>query len=340
MSQIIFNPGLVNNENAKLSAEYRKLSNERLKFYQTSNQIDRRILARRNIENRLNEANRNFQEIEKQINNLVKLIQFAENKYLGAENQIKVYAAQLCESLEQKFPNPNSINPENNKEQLEMEFNWLEPFDQFTDWVARGVDLAAFYGVSKLVQKGFKIEKYVTKTGIVKYRVKGWQLIDAKIKNPGAMSHLSNRKIYEQNFLFNHLIKKGHKPPIATYVHPGTGAVKALGSKAGWLGIAVQTVSNAVSNYNSNAETEKIVGDAIVDVGLGAVSLATGGAVAALVVGAGAPVIVGAAVAFGASMAVSYFLDGIKIGGETKKSISDYLKDGVGKGLKTIAGWL
>ena len=80
----------------------------------------------------------------------------------------------------------------------------------------------------------------------------------------------------------------------------------------------------------------KIVGDAGVDVGIGAVSLAAGGMATALVVGSlGAPVLVGAvAGVIGAGVVSS--ISNLEIKG---KSVSNHIKDGIQSGVKTIAGW-
>ncbi|WP_275119909.1 hypothetical protein [Alkalihalobacterium chitinilyticum] len=84
----------------------------------------------------------------------------------------------------------------------------------------------------------------------------------------------------------------------------------------------------------SGASLSKTVGDAAVDVGIGAATIASGALASALVVTAGAPVLVGVSV--GVSVAASYLLDGIKIGkGEDKQTISRHFKGGV----QTVAGW-
>ena len=93
---------------------------------------------------------------------------------------------------------------------------------------------------------------------------------------------------------------------------------------------------NAKDNIKDGESVQRIVGDAGVDVGIGAVSLVASGAAAAFMVGTlGAPVLAGAAAGIGASYAISALAE-VKIGG---KSVTDHVKDGVKSGLKTVAGW-
>ena len=136
--------------------------------------------------------------------------------------------------------------------------------------------------------------------------------------------------------------KSGDKIPIADKVNTKAGAVSGLKTKAGWLGVAIDVGLNAKDNIGDGESVQRIVGEAGVDVGIGAVSLAASGAAAAFMVGTlGALVLAGAAVGIGASYAISA-VAGMEIGG---KSVADHVKDGVQgvangvkSGLKTVAG--
>ncbi|MFB5283934.1 hypothetical protein [Peribacillus sp. Hz7] len=75
------------------------------------------------------------------------------------------------------------------------------------------------------------------------------------------------------------------------------------------------------------------------DAGLGAVSLAAGAVVVSIAGMFGAPLVGVAAIGLGASLVTTYLTDGIKIG-KDEKNLSDGLKDGVQKGIKTVAGWM
>jgi len=196
--------------------------------------------------------------------------------------------------------------------------------DSRGDWIGYGTNAVAFYQIYDKVNKGFKIEKYMTKGGITKYRVYKPELIGMKPPKNGRTT-----KIFEQDFVRKH----GKNIKVTPYVTPGAGAISALKSKAGWLGVAVTTYDNAKSNIEKGESFTNIAVDAGVDVGLGAVSLAVGGAVTAAVIGTvGAPVLVGVAVGVVASTVFTSILDGIKI---KDKSISDHIKGG----FRTIAGW-
>lgn len=306
--------------------------------------MDSKVLGCNNLSGRLSEANVSFNDIEEKMKQLKKVISFAEDEYFKAENKIKVLEAGLLDSLQINPIIRENVSKEKKKSDgFGIEINWKAAFDSEEDWAARGGDALGFLGVGRLVHKGFKIEKYTIKSGEIRYRVKKQELIGAKpAKNHG-------RNIYSKEQLKS-LIKNGNGPKVTSYLHPGKGAIKALGSKAGWLGAAAGTIKNLYGNLNpkdGKIKGEKVVGDAIADIGLGAVSIAAGGAISALAVTAGAPVIVGAAVAFGVSMLASTVLDGIKVGkGNKKDTISNHLKNGVQsvgkgikKGFKTVAGW-
>lgn len=341
MSQIVFRPSLVNDANDRLSSETSKLSNEKSEFFNTWVSMDSKVLARNNLSLQLSEANSAFNEIEAKMKELSKFINFAEKEYFKAENKIKVLEAQLLDSLQINPIIGENVSKEKKKSDgFGIEINWKAAFDSEEDWAARGGDALGFLGVGRLVHKGFKIEKYTIKSGEIRYRVKKQELIGAKpAKNHG-------RNIYSKEQLKS-LIKNGNGPKVTSYLHPGKGAIKALGSKAGWLGAAAGTIKNLYGNLNpkdGKIKEEKVVGDAIVDIGLGAVSIAAGGAVAAFAGTLGAPVLLGAGIAVGASVLATYVFDGIKFGkGDKKDTLTGHLKNSVGKGIKkgfkTVAGW-
>lgn len=133
-------------------------------------------------------------------------------------------------------------------------------------------------------------------------------------------------------------IERGNLSNIAQHVRPSSAVKEAFKSKIGLAGIAIATGENVYKNINSNETPSKIVGDAAVDVGIGAGTLALGAVVGAGAVALGAPVLVAGGAGLIFSVVSTYALDGIKIGKE-EKSASDALKDGVEKGIKTVAGW-
>ncbi|WP_175639440.1 ribonuclease YeeF family protein [Metabacillus schmidteae] len=145
-------------------------------------------------------------------------------------------------------------------------------------------------------------------------------------------------KVYHNNYIDSQA-KLGNSLEIANRVRPSAAVTSAFKSKLGIAGIAVTAGENVYKNIESNASTSKVVGDAIVDVGLGAVSLAGGAAVVAAVAAGGAIPLLGvAAIGFFASTATAYILEGVKFG-KGEKTVSDTIKDGVQSGIKTVAGW-
>jgi len=184
--------------------------------------------------------------------------------------------------------------------------------------------------VKYVVKDGVKIEKGIeTNSGrkISGYKVQNGQAIGIKGKN------------YPETWTKSQL-KVGNNPKIAEYTRASSAVKGAMKSKLGWAGVAITTGEDLVNNVNDpNVSTEKIVGDAAVDVGLGAATIGVGAVASAFVIGTvGAPVIVGAAAALVVTIGVSELLGGVKWG-KDKKSITDMAKDSVESGLKTVAGW-
>ncbi|GGB58079.1 hypothetical protein GCM10011409_39480 [Lentibacillus populi] len=225
----------------------------------------------------------------------------------------------------------------NNESSISFDPN--APFDSPGDIVSRGTDANAFYSTSKKVVNDFSIEKYKTEgKRNVKYKVYNPEQIGISKSNKGRKT-----KTFDKSYI-DAEIKRGNTPKIAQYVKTSTGAIQALKSKAGWFGVGVTTAENIHNNIEDGESTLTIIGDAGVDVGLGATSLAIGGAVSAAVVGTlGAPIILGAVAGLGISVGASYLLDGVKINGKTiSEGIKDGVKkvgDGIKKGIKSIAGW-
>ncbi|MCR6096181.1 LXG domain-containing protein [Salipaludibacillus agaradhaerens] len=201
----------------------------------------------------------------------------------------------------------------------------------------RVVEGLSYYEAHNLTKKGFSIKSYVTNSGEIKYRVFNPQAAGIRAPKTGRTT-----KLYSKSFIGS--MKMKNVPKVGKFVNAKVGAAKALGSKAGWLGTAVTAGFNMHGNIQNGASASKIIGDVAVDVGIGAVSLAVGGAVSALAIGSfGAPVVLGAAISIGFSIGVTTVMDTIKFNG---KSLTDHTKDGVQKvgtgiknGAKAVAGW-
>ncbi|MDQ0221249.1 hypothetical protein ELQ35_20870 [Peribacillus cavernae] len=178
-----------------------------------------------------------------------------------------------------------------------------------------------------LTETAYKVGRYG-----VNIRKKG----DTFLVKNGEYIYIEGKKFHKNHI--NSQVKLGNDLQVAKYVHPAAAVKDAFKSKIGLLGIGITAGENVYQNIESNASASRVIGDAAVDVGLGAVSLA-GGAIAVATAGAvGAPIIAAASVGFGISVIASYLLEGVKFG-KKEKSLSEELKDGVQKGVKTVAGW-
>ncbi|MBN8211041.1 hypothetical protein JI666_20070, partial [Bacillus sp. NTK071] len=210
----------------------------------------------------------------------------------------------------------------------EMKFNWLAPFNSPGAISARIGDAYAGYISARDRWQGFKIQK-VKKGSIYKYRV--YESKHNKFTIPPKNGR--KYKIYNSNYIKSQVkIGNAQKLRVSKFINVKSGTVSALKSKLGWIGIGIGTVDNIKKNVEDNESTSKIIGDAAVDVAIGAATLAVGGAAAAVAVGLGAPVLVGTAAAIIVSVGASLFLDGIKI---EDKTIGNHLKSGI----DSAAGW-
>jgi len=181
-----------------------------------------------------------------------------------------------------------------------------------------GVAMSAIsmYKAYGLHKQGFEITTYTTKGGRVRFRVHNPELIG--ISKPTKR----DTKIYDREYVRDQIKRKNDdNVRIADRENVRAGAISELKSRAGWVGVAIDTGLNVKDNIMDGESTSRIIGDAGVDARIGAVSLAAGGIAASAVVGTlGAPVIVGAAIAIGAGYLVAKVTD-IKIG---DKNITTY----------------
>ncbi|WP_203289453.1 LXG domain-containing protein [Metabacillus sp. cB07] len=143
---------------------------------------------------------------------------------------------------------------------------------------------------------------------------------------------------YHKNYIESQS-KLGNELDISKHLKVSSAVKDAFKSKVGLVGVAIGTGENVMENINNNETKSKIVGDAAVDTAFGVATLAGGAAVSAIALGTfGAPILGAAAIGIGATIFATYLLDGVKFG-KDEETVSDKVKDGVEKGIKTIAGW-
>ena len=233
---------------------------------------------------------------------------------------------------------------ESGEGEIEISIDLIEYLEENEANISKDTDVAGktaqasitintFLKAYDLHSKGFEIEKYITKGGIEKFRVHNPSL--AGIQSP--KDNGGKTKKYDRSYIDSEVKKNNGKTlKVAPNVDIKAGTINGLKTKSGWIGVGIGASLNLKDNVMEGEPISKIGGDLGVDAGVGAISLGFAGYTAALVVGSiGAPVIVGAAVATLASAAITTLLS-VEVDG---KSISDYAKDGVQKGIKSIAGW-
>ncbi len=219
----------------------------------------------------------------------------------------------------------------NNK--MDFEFDVWAPVRGPGPIAARVGDGYGAFIAGRDVKQGFKIVRIKEKGSEVRYKV--FESKHTKFKT--SPKNGRNYKIYSKNYITSQVkIGNGQKLGISKFLNSKAGAVSALKSKLGIAGVGIAAIDNVRKNINNNENTGKIIGDAAVDVAIGAATLALGGAVSAAAVSIGAPVLLGAGIALGVSMGAAYLLDGFKI---NNKTIGTHIKNGVQSGVKSVAGW-
>lgn len=214
------------------------------------------------------------------------------------------------------------------KKPVDVGFDPTAPYKGPSGAYRIATDGVAFYSAGREVNGGFKINKF-GKGEKAKYRV--YESKYKKFSTPPKNGR--NYKVFLKKYIESQ-VNKGNslKLNVSKFLNGKAGAISAVKNKIGWLGVGITTIDNTRKNIENDESTSKIIGDAAVDVAIGAATLAAGGAFAALAVGAGAPVLIGTGVTIVASLTVSYVFDGFKINNE---SIGDHVKNGV----QSVAGW-
>ncbi|MBM7703282.1 LXG domain-containing protein [Metabacillus iocasae] len=282
--------------------------------------------ARKNIKETVEDVEQFDAEQSKELQNLQTTVSVLTNYVKQCEDMIvmnsaitnsavkqfkKTEAYQTFKDEQSKYPLPFMSEPR-------VTMDWKAPVSSFGNGFGTVTDGAALLSTSfKVVRNGTTISK----------------VGDHHVVKSGESLGIKSAK-YHENYIKSQ-VKLGNNLKVAEYVSP-VGAVKStLKGKIGWLGIGVTTVENINSNVQSNASTSKIVGDAAVDVGLGAVSLAGGAFVVGLAGAFSAPIVAAAAVGFLASVSATYAFEGIRFG-KSETTVSDTLKENVEKSFDSL----
>jgi len=275
------------------------------------------------------EQTKALKEVEEELQLLIAYVKELESKFKGGKVSIDSFNSKQLEKMD-SYRDMKKEMEKVDWTALSTPFGKHVVFDATAPFASIGATFGTVSEIQAFAETAYKVKKYGV--GVEKYKG-GFKVNNGKhLDMPG--------KDYKNSYIDSQVkLGNGHKLKIAEHVRPSVAVKGAFMSKLGIAGIVLSTGENIVNNVQSNASTEKIVGDAVVDAGLGAVSLAAG-AVAISIVGMfGVPLVGVAAVGLGATFFTTYLTDGIKIG-KDEKNLSDGLKDGVQKGIKTVAGWM
>ncbi len=275
------------------------------------------------------EQTKALKEVEEELRLLIAYVKELESKFKSGKVSIDSFNSKQLEKMD-SYRDMKKEMEKVDWTALSTPFGEHVVFDATAPFASKGATFGTVSEMGAFSETAYKVKKYGV--GIEKYKG-GYKVINGK--------HLDMfGKNYKDSYIDSQVkLGNGHRLNIAQHVRPSAAVKSAFMSKFGIAGIVLSTGENWVNNVQSNASTEKIVGDAIVDAGLGAVSLAAGAAAVSFVAMLGVPLVGVAAVGLTASLVTTYLTDGIKMG-KDEKNLSDGLKDGVQKGIKTVAGWM
>ncbi|WP_416728563.1 T7SS effector LXG polymorphic toxin [Fictibacillus sp. JL2B1089] len=278
--------------------------------------------------------------IEQQILKMNQFIEQIQSMFQSGELSLASYKpGQLWNQSKSEVRNGNSESKESKLKNpvKEKELEWWEkelPGDDPRAVLDLSAPVNSAGNAFGTLTEGAAFAKSAYNTQVKGFRISKYN-DNFHVKN-GKVENIKGKK-YHKNWIDSQ-IKRGNTPEIAKHVKPGSIVKSTMKGGLSWLGVGITTTENAYQNIKNEESTSKIVGDAGVDVGLGAVSLGTGAVFVSAVVASGGTVLVAAAAGLIISSAITFAFEGIKTG-KDKKSASDKIKDGVQKGVKTIAGW-
>ncbi|WP_409290423.1 T7SS effector LXG polymorphic toxin [Peribacillus sp. SCS-37] len=270
---------------------------------------------------------KNLLEIEEEVKVLIRYVNDLSTMFESGKITVNTFKSQQIEKNENfKKMNQNLETIEWSSIRLGSDADiFLDATTPFSSYSNTFGTLTEFAGVT---EAAYNVKKHGVK---IEFHKGSWI-----VKN-GHRIGIKDGK-YPKSYIESQ-VKRGNIPNVAKYVRASSAVKESFKGKLGYVGIAFTVGENMYGNIRANAPTSKIVGDAIVDVGVGAVSLTSGTALAALLIAGGGTLAAAAGIGAVASFGLGYVLEGIKYG-KSEKSISDSLKDGVESGVETIAGWL
>ena len=275
------------------------------------------------------EQTKELKEVEEELLLLITYVKELESKFNSGKVSIDSFNSEQLEKMD-SYRDMKKEMEKVDWTALSTPFGEHVVLDATVPFASKGATFGTVSEMSAFAETAYMVKKYGV--GIKRYD-EGFKVTNGK--------HLDMiGKDYKNSYIDSQVkLGNGHKLKIAEHVRPSAAVKSGFMSKLGIAGIALSAGENVVNNVQSNASAAKIVGDAVVDVGIGAATLAAGAVVVSAVVAGGVPLLGAAVIGFGFSMASTYVLDGIKLG-KDEKNLSDSLKDGVQKGVKTVAGWL
>ncbi|UOY91225.1 hypothetical protein MUG87_11730 [Ectobacillus sp. JY-23] len=131
---------------------------------------------------------------------------------------------------------------------------------------------------------------------------------------------------------------------VAAMIKPGSAVKMALKDKLGWASVAIDTYNDTSDNIKSGASGDKIAGDIMGNVAVGAATTVGAAALTVAILPAAVPALGIAAAGFAVSVGATYIAEGIKWDVDTNgdgedDTIKDMVKTGAQKVCSTVAGW-
>ncbi|MCS0674499.1 hypothetical protein [Cytobacillus firmus] len=300
----------------------RDLDNIKDDIQSAGKRLDWEVLASTNIENNLKTITRSMDEQAALLNKMSVFLANALRDYY-----------ELDKELFAKWENGNAKV----KKSLITDINWLAPLGPST--VAA---LIRYGDYLKKISQGFDIQRF--KDGSIWRSQKFLDALDNdEIK--GIARYLSSDEIKsalkEMDDRVLKELKEGGDLEGTEFVNKKAAVLGALRDRLGWLSVGVDVVSDFNENLKKDASTNKIIGDTLGNVVVGAGTAVAGALlVTTLPVSLSFTTVVTAG--FGISVGLTYLTEGIKFDFDNDKkdeSIKDMVKAGFTNGLETVAGW-
>lgn len=274
--------------------------------------------------------------VEQQAERMKTYLQDMQTMFQKGSIKVDSYSKQLIEPIKSRDNvGAKKIHLAEESVLSDVEFDGTVPFTG-TNLVSTLSEGAAVAHTTYKASKGYKV---IRDQGNVK--ITNGSPIQRK-KNPPGRQRATNQ-MYDKSYIDSQM-KRGNYVKGAAFSGPKGAVNAALKNKLTPVAIGIDVWSDTQENLKEGASKSKIAGDVLgsIAVGVGTTAVAAAITVAALPT---AGVVALATAGFAASIGMNILTEGVKLNIDKNKdgekdNIKDLVKFGLGKGIRTVAGWL